>query len=263
MEDESMAGKKRDGTRTRSWIVRPRARLHEFFPPDDADSYWLLRLAVLRDDLSFELEGLSLSRQADGDDVWRHYYFWRRLSITLLEAQSIFSAEVGPHAKKSETDALQKMRPRLQKAIATLQKHRPTLERVRNTLGGHLRPQNARRKDDPSPVEGDVLRCHQEWVARVTVDLTTSARTSLREISRSGVLFVWPEARGAEEVMKKHLEVKEAIFDCIPVLVKAIDALLFHHWLKHGVVSMPAGYDLGVHTTRGLVAVKTPARKGN
>jgi hypothetical protein len=247
--------------RERKWIERPRAKLHEFFPDDDPDSYWLLRLAIIRDDLTFELKGLGLSKDDDGAAVWRCTYFLRRLSITLGEAESIFSAEVGPHAKQGEQDAIREMRPRLQKAIATLQRHRPTFDRLRNAIGAHVRPSSSKLKGDTIPVEQRVLRNHREWEAQPIVDLTTSEETCLHEISKTAVLFAWPEATDFEGVVAKHDELKRAIFDCVPVLVKAIDALLFTHWLKHGAAQPPEDHDLGIHTGKGLVRVEVPSRK--
>ena len=82
-------------------------RLALFFPPDDPESPWMLRLMIIRDDLNFELNGTRLGPSDRVDEVWRSTYFIRRISVTLLEAASVLGHEVGRVAKTPTDDVMQ------------------------------------------------------------------------------------------------------------------------------------------------------------
>src|SRR5260221_7424446 len=135
---------------TQSWVHKCSAMLPQFFPPDDPDSYWLLRLAIIRDDLRYELHSLGLNLTDGLEEVWRTSYFLRRISITLLEARSIFEWEIGRLTKHPPNRLFKAMTPRLRRAIAILTKAKSTLEQLRNAVGGHVRPQNSSADKTPT-----------------------------------------------------------------------------------------------------------------
>src|SRR5216684_1550382 len=71
-----------------------KARLDEFFPPDHPDTPWLLRLAVLRDDIAYEVDRISLKPGASPADVWISAYTLRKLAITVNEVKHAFTRDV-------------------------------------------------------------------------------------------------------------------------------------------------------------------------
>jgi hypothetical protein len=88
-------------------IFKMKAKLADLFPPDDPNSSWLLRLAVLRDDFTYEVNRtfetertstyevkMMAVREDDPTGVWCRVYGLRKLAITIREVKNIFSHEV-------------------------------------------------------------------------------------------------------------------------------------------------------------------------
>ncbi len=65
-------------------IHRYQGKLVEFFPPEEADSPWLLRLMIIRDDLDFELRNLGLNTTAG--DLFRLHGRFLQSSIVMASA---------------------------------------------------------------------------------------------------------------------------------------------------------------------------------
>lgn len=221
-----------------------KGKLVEFFPPDDPDSPWLLRLMIIRDDLDFEVRNLGLKEDAGPEDAWRTTYFLRRISVTLLEAASILGHDVGKAAKKPEDEAMKKLAPSLREAINIVNSHREELERLRDSIGAHVRPQNA---DKANPgVEKRVLEQLANMAGTIRTNHSSLANVSFRELSVNSLLFAWPDADDDAKIIAKHEALQKAIFAAAPEVLNVIDSLLLRHFWKHGMVEPPEGYDFGV-----------------
>ncbi len=61
----------------------------QLFPAGHPMSPIMLRLMIIRDDLSFEIDGLILQQDDDPDRVWRNTYFMRRIASSVSEAQNV------------------------------------------------------------------------------------------------------------------------------------------------------------------------------
>lgn len=220
-----------------------KGKLVEFFPPDDPDSPWLLRLMIIRDDLDFEVRNLGLDKDAGPEDAWRTTYFLRRISVTLLEAASILGHEVGKVAKKPEDEAMKKLAPSLREAINIVHSHRGELERLRDSIGAHVRPQNADKDPD---VEKRVLEQLPNMAGTIRMNHSSLANVSYRELSGNSLLFAWPDADDDAKIVAKHEALRTAIFAAVPEVFSVIDSLLARHFWKHGMIEPPEGYDFGV-----------------
>lgn len=221
-----------------------KGKLVEFFPPDDADSPWLLRLMIIRDDLDFEVQNLGLEEDAGPEDAWRTTYFLRRISVTLLEAANILKFEVGKATKRPEDEAMKKLAPSLRRALDTIKAHEDELERLRNSIGAHVRPQNAD-KANPS-VEKQVLEQLPNMAGTIRANHSSLANVSYRELSGASLFFAWPDADDDEKIIAKHEALQQAIFAAAPEVLNVIDSLLLRHFWKHGMIEPPEGYEFGV-----------------
>lgn len=221
-----------------------KGKLVEFFPPDDPDSPWLLRLMIIRDDLDFEVRNLGLKEDAGPEDAWRTTYFLRRISVTLLEAASILGHEVGKAAKKPEDEAMKKLAPSLRQAINVVNSHRDELKRLRDSIGAHVQPQNA---DTANPgVAKRVLEQLPNMAGTVRLNHSGFRDVSYRQLSGTSLLFAWPDADDDEKIVAKHEALRTAIFAAVPEVFSVIDSLLARHFWKHGMIEPPEGYDFGV-----------------
>jgi hypothetical protein len=198
---------------------------------------------IIRDDLAFEMNGLKLHADDGPERVWQTTYFLRRISVSLLEATSIFQHDVGAAIKRPTTDTMRKLAPLLRKAIKTVGKRRRALEALRNPIGAHVRPRNADKSID---VEKKVLRQHPQFGGTAWIHPTELLKTSYRGLSQGALLLAWPDADDDERLESKQNELRAAIFETVPDLLQCIDALLMRHWWKHGLVEPPEGFEFGV-----------------
>lgn len=238
---------------------RIRRRLQEFFPSDDPESAWLLRLMIIRDDLKFEVENLGLPADADGQRVWQTVYFLRRITITLTEARAILAHKAGPFLKRADGDAYRALAPHVRDTVAALDTFLPPLANVRNALGAHVRPQNAEGAEEG--VEGRVLANHPKLEGTVHI-LGPTRDVSYRELSTTALLFAWPDADDDEKIEQRNVELQQAVLGSTGDVFRIVDALLGVHWWKHGVIDVPPEFDIGVldKRTDALRPVQRPVK---
>jgi hypothetical protein len=75
-------------------LLTYKAALSRLFPRDDESSHWMLRLAMIRQDLKLEVSQIALSENVTRDDLFRTTYFLRRISISILEAESVMARDL-------------------------------------------------------------------------------------------------------------------------------------------------------------------------
>jgi hypothetical protein len=211
-----------------------KATLAELFPPDDLNSSWLLRLAVLRDDLEHELKPkTAVDDEAQG--TWLEIYRLRKLSITLGELKNIFSHEVRTFLATVDwpTDVVRAVAD-LTLAVEDLT---AKLQPVRDALAAHVRPANAvqaKPKIDPTP---EVLRAHGGMEIEVVLDMKTGRETSLCGLTSMAFVFAWPEVRTQEDYARRRTEIGPVVLlESAMAVRQGIDLLLAHHWERRGLL---------------------------
>jgi hypothetical protein len=112
--------------------------LSEWFPPDDDVATAVARLCILRED--FYLAGLGLAEESipilDGNgNLWRKLYFFRKLSVTLMESRGALMMlnKNKEFLRAIEAENLRDEVLRFEKELNT-----PELEQLRHRLGGHV-----------------------------------------------------------------------------------------------------------------------------
>jgi hypothetical protein len=204
----------------------------------------MLRLAIIRDDLAFEVQSLPLTSESSADDVWRTSYFVRRASVSLSEVSNIFRHEVTLLNGEAGADPiLRNAQKILNVAIEELDQHRSTIEAVRNSVGAHVRPDNAARSLD---VAARVLANYPALIGEVDIDFVSLPSTSYRGITRNALLFAWPEVVTDEDFARAHRNLANAILRCAGRATEAIDLLLARHWWRHGLIADSSSQQLAV-----------------
>jgi hypothetical protein len=166
------------------------AKFSEFFPPDDPDSTWLFRLMILRDDVHHNRAKLRVKDDAGAEEVWELTYCLRMLSVSLVEANSIFAHKLGQFAKRPPDDVAKKMAPLLQSGIAKLKAVVEPLKTLRDALGGHVRPQNVGTTE--VDVVAQVITNHPELAGTVRIGGLPET-VSYRGLTLNSILFAWPD----------------------------------------------------------------------
>lgn len=199
-------------------IVSFTKSLSRIFPPDDPDSPWLIRLAILRDDFSYELSQIGLKPDDPPDAVWRSTYMLRKIGITIGEVTSIFRSEV---ARRVPDIEVAHGRPIAQKITEAIELVRAAHELFKPTTGRFL-PRNR------------AYRRRQQWAAAYW-------RTTVRQRARAGTsaafLFAWPDVKSVDDYGRKHDELSAKLFACMGPLVHTIDFMFYLHLRKLGLTS--------------------------
>jgi hypothetical protein len=217
-----------------------RGRMDRFFPSDDPVSPWLIRLAAIRDDISFEISGFEQARSGQTDDVWRGMYFFRRMHISISEATAILNYE----ASKAVKDGLHKYFTLLQQAFAdwgaTLRESASTVTSFRDAVGAHMRPSNAdqeRKQTDPGGIEREGLRKCSSTPCTLVIDMNAGA-TSFRAASVMVPVFQWiVEEDEDSAIISKAMAVFPILQKSALAVMHAIDALICSHWAAKGIFS--------------------------
>jgi hypothetical protein len=230
---------------TRREVETYKATLGDFFPADDKMSPWLMRLAIIRDDLRFEIDGLALSEDATNRDTWRCGYFLRKITITLLEAERILNYDLTTALKRRSEDFDPLVANAFRKQAKTVGEHRAALEAVRDYLGAHVRPrpvphlEGRTESDTPPenvPVEPLVLRKLTAWPAKVVLHTETGRNTDLHELSSTALFFAWPHVDSSiESLAEAHDVYQRVLFACIPAVLHTIDGVLWVFWRNRGL----------------------------
>lgn len=218
-------------------IVEYSASLDKLFPPDDPDTLWLLRLAILRDDLTHEVEHLGLTSDAAVKDFWRSTYAIRRLSLIVGEVNNVFvNLVLKQHLHKLRPRSGDEFADRLEALIKRVDEGYVLLEPIRNSLGGHVQPKNALGAQVPDPIP-TVIRNFGGSPIALRLDKATGMGTSLHELSTHALFFIWPDVTNFDKMEKRHKQLSVTLFECVTSIMHGIDAILFMHFQKVGVQS--------------------------
>ena len=228
------AGRETVTTVARYPILNATRKLSELFPPDHPDTPWLLRLAILRDDLSHELHQLPLKQDDPPSAVWRCAYTLRKIGITIDETTSIFRNEIGPRLSDVQLEHGEEFSDKMTRAIESLRAARELLQPLRNSLGAHVDPKNASKRNvDPTR---DVIRTHGDSEFYVRLDLHNGQITNFHELTAAAFLFCRPDVKTFEDLDRKHAELSARLAECLHPTFATIDLFLFFHWRKLGVM---------------------------
>jgi hypothetical protein len=227
--------------------------LGKFFPPSNPLSAWMMRLAIIRDDLAFELDHLGLNEEDGSEEVWRCNYFIRKLCVTMLEAVGVFSQDVQKLANRDRASLPPKLPALLTRARQILDEARPVLEPIRNTVGAHVRPANADpgRDAEELTVEAQVLGYHASYPVHVRVDFKEPQRMSFRGLTIVSTFFAWPDSTDLAAVLERHKDLRKHLMLGARSLLGAISLLLVDFWIKIGAVEVPPDVDIVLVAPKG------------
>lgn len=192
----------------------------------------MLRLAILRDDLEYEMSRTGI-RDGDPTNAWLSVYGLRKLAITVGEVKNIFSHDVSAYLQTVDwplhvvTD--------FESAIAAVEDANDRLQPIRDALGAHVRPSNAQQpKVDPTP---EVLRAHGQFEYDVTLDMETGSTTRFCGVTAATYLFVWAEVRTEEDYEKRRNALHPTIlYRCFGSIRHGIDLIFAWEWQKRGLL---------------------------
>lgn len=252
-----------------------KGKLAELFPADDPRTPWLLRLAMIGDDLRFELmSAFSLNKDSTADDTWKAAYFIRKITVTLSEAGNIFRSDVPAWIK-----TLRNPDPRFLEAMKVVLKlvneTRPEIDRIRNGIGGHVRPDKIE-KLQPDETEKLFTKEAGRFGAKILapggytfhIDTASFRRSSYRSLTTHSFLFVWLEAMLVEksesatmppgavpDVAKlveqldadavhrrygeRHRDLSKMLVNLAGAILQAIDWSMMAFFREHGVEPTP------------------------
>lgn len=200
-------------------LVEYKRTYGQLFPAEHPLSPIMLRLMIIRDDLSFEIDGLILKEEDDHERVWRNTYFMRRLSSSIAEAQNVLrQPEFGKFIKAKWKNTI--VDAKVKAVMKEIEAADQLLGPLRNDLGGHVRPAEA--------LAG--LRNHKDWSAVVVRNLASAYRTTYRQFTVVAPLFVWPEVVDQATYAAKHEALATHVPRTVGALVNAIDGLLQAFW---------------------------------
>jgi hypothetical protein len=249
----------------RAATIRIGGTLAKLFPPDHPDSPWLFRLAIIRDDIEWELRNLPLRREDGPEQVWRCTYFLRRLSVSILEARDVLAHEVSEAIKRPADEAMARLAPHIREAVKVVAVAVEAIKPLRNVVGAHVRPQNADpqgpKADRPRPpVEAQVLRNAAGSEVAALVSLWDSGATTFRGLTVLAPVLPWPEDASDQAMARRHEVLSRAIRKATGNVLAVIDALLLRHWWNLGLLKLPTDRAMAIldWKTRDYVALREP-----
>jgi hypothetical protein len=213
----------------------------------------MLRLAIIRDDLSFELAHLGLKEEDGSEEVWRCNYFIRKLCITMLEAVGVFSQDVQKLANRGRASLPPKLPALLTRAREILDEARPILEPIRNTVGAHVRPSNADpgRAAEELTVEAEVIGHHASYPVHVRIDFKTPEQMTFRGLTVVSTFFAWPEAKDFPAVIERHKELRKHLMLAGRSLLGTLGVLLVDYWVNVKAIDVPGDMALALVVPKG------------
>ena len=219
-------------------LHRYKRALVQLFPHDHPHSGAMWRLAIIRDDLSHELRRCAISRDSDDELGWEHSYYIRRLSVSVLEARSLFQHEIPVVFKELlRAPGNKPWRAKIKEVTKRLDELAKTLEPFRDALGGHVRPNNANQdKENVESYDVQGLRNLASWTADIVIDKKTGYGSTYRAFTKSSYLFMWPDAVSQEALGPKMLARYERVAGTGIRVLAAIDGLLYAFWVRIGAL---------------------------
>jgi hypothetical protein len=212
--------------------------LVQLFPPDNPDSSTMWRLAVVRDDIGWEYDNQAAALAGAGggnsDSMWEWVYFMRRMSISVLEAKRLVDAEVTGRLKRQSRR--HKHREPLYKSIVKMT-HKldglsTMLEPIRNSIGAHVRPDDANPAKGTTPYEVRGLETHKGTRGVIRVNAKGKMYgSSYRDFTKLSFLFAWPDVTDNDTLQSKSQTFVIPLAETTSHLLVAIDAVLYTFWL--------------------------------
>jgi hypothetical protein len=231
-----------------------RRTLADFFPPDNPLTSWMFRIAVIRDDLAFEVQGLGLKEDADEGEVWRCNYFVRKVCVTLQEAAGVFAQELQTYGNRRRTQS-----PRLTEMISRAREvvvaARSIVDPMRNALRAHVRPPHFFARFRPSPDAQQLtttpLNRLADQLATIIVDFGDKRRTSYRGATSVASFLAWPDVGSLKELTNNQERLRNAILESASASIGAIDVVLAGFWVDLGIIPIPEDFGIDVGLPRG------------
>lgn len=214
-------------------LSRYRGSLPKLFPPEEESAHWLVRLAMVRHDLRFEVSQVGVPDEPTREDYFRTTYFLRRISISLLEAERILNHDLGRLLKRGRPEIPREFAAALDELRKSVSDVRPSLEEIRDVIGAHVRPKSDA-SGKPSIAE-QVLRTHDGWLLDLAIDDETGERTDLHDVGMASFLFAWPDATDDAAVDARHGAYAKAITTAAHGVMNATDILLMAYWSDLGI----------------------------
>jgi hypothetical protein len=222
----------------------PSRLLVQLFPPENVDSPKMWRLAIVRDDIDWECDSMreATARAAingDPEAHWQFAYYLRRLSVSMLEAKRIFDAgdsgSDGITRKLKLQARLHPHRREFYQAIVRLTTKLAKVERlllpIRNSIGAHVRPNDANPDKATESYEVRGLRAHGGHRGEIHLNKASAFGTSYREFTRLAPFFCWPEVVDSESLQRKLPEFIQPVVETTRHVIAGIDAVLYAFWL--------------------------------
>jgi hypothetical protein len=199
------------------------------------------RLAVVRDDIDREFDGITTPKTGEVERAWEHAYFMRRLSVSVLEAKSLFDHDISLMLEKDSLRGVDQdyVRGRLRELKTTLDAIEDLLRPVRVALGGHVRPNSANPAKSDAAIESyDVrgLRTYARAEGVVTLNRGAAIGTCYRDFTAFAFYFVWPEATTQAALRAKIEEFVPRVEDAVRQILSAIDGVLYAFWVHVGAM---------------------------
>jgi hypothetical protein len=218
-------------------------KLRELFPYDNEYSAALWRLAVVRDDIDRELDGIAIPADADEERVWEHCYFLRRLTVSILEAKSLIDQQVSKMLKYQarRNSGRARMHEAVKALMERLSDAEALLRPMRDAFGGHVQPNAA--NPDPNTTESyDVrgLRTYAESDVTVTFNTRSTLGTNYRNLTKVAYLHAWPDVVDAATLLARTDEFQAGL-RVVRGLLSTIDAVLYAFWIDRDVIEPIAG----------------------
>lgn len=207
-------------------------KLGKVFPPDDPLSVPMLRLAVLREDVVFELLHLDANREAGdfdrGDVVCTVAYFVRRLAISISSIKDVLvgAQDIGKLLKHDDdphgllTDV-----KRARKAIEPLMRQ---LQPIRDKVSAHMNPTFCEK----------VVNNHAE--VKGMMQFGDHVKSNFYRLPYMVAFYASHgevDLENKEQTEAQLRKVAKAIHAGTQNALEAIDGLLAHFWRKHRVLS--------------------------
>jgi hypothetical protein len=217
--------------------------LVQLFPSDNPDSPTMWRLAIVRDDMGWEYDNqmasLSSAGAGDSDSFWEWVYFMRRMSVSVLEAKRIFDGAVTARFKKQARihnhrkafyESILEMTRKLDEVVKALAP-------IRNSIGAHVRPNDANPEKGTTPFEVRGLETHKASGGVVRLNGRGQMYgSSFRDFTKLSILFAWPEVTDNVGLRAMAATFIKPLAEATSHLLVAIDAVLYTFWLDIGAI---------------------------
>lgn len=210
----------------------------------------MFRLAVLRDDLDYEVRKLGLRPHSGTTEVWRSAKALRHIAVIISEARNIYRGKIDHWLPGSDLD--EDAKHMLKEWGHAIDAALTVVKPLRNAFGGHINPEDpAKGQEEKQTHFGRMVRALGRVPVSAVLGLGASGErkhTQMHSITAEYFIFLWPQildARPGEDppshdevsrrYWEKHQEFHTALRTCLPKIVNTADALLHYFWSSLGI----------------------------